>query len=309
MSGAASIPSAAQPDAHTSRNGTGADAWQHVDWRAHQRWVPIEGGRPVNVLDLGSGAPVVFVHGLGGSWPNWLHQLPAIATGWRTIALDLPGFGHSPMPAGPISIAGYARTVVAVMDALGISEAAIVGNSMGGEISAELAISHPDRAQRIVLVSPAGISTASLTARMALIRRAHPAVHSLNRWIAHNADTFARRPRLRNAALAAVAAERGHLDAAFAAEQIRGMGKPGFLDALEAITTHSQDLAERLPAISCPTLIVWGDKDPLIPVRDADVFGSRIPGSHKVIWENTGHVAMFERPNEFNALLEGFLSG
>ena len=176
MSGAASIPFAPYAGAQTSRNGTGADAWRHVDWCTHQRWVPVE-GRPVNVLELGSGAPVVFVHGLGGSWPNWLHQLPAIAAGWRTIALDLPGFGHSPMPADPISISGYAAAVTGAMDALGIPSATLVGNSMGGEISAELAISHPDRVQRIVLVSPAGISTAALTARMALIRRAHPAVH------------------------------------------------------------------------------------------------------------------------------------
>ena len=76
----------------------GRSPWLDVDWRAHQRWVEV-GGRAVNVIDLGSGPPVVFVHGLAGSWQNWLEQLPVLAEDHRVIALDLPGFGQSPMPS------------------------------------------------------------------------------------------------------------------------------------------------------------------------------------------------------------------
>lgn len=294
------------PGADTSAQGP--SPWLGVDWRRHQRWVQVN-DRPVNVIEMGSGEPVIFIHGLGGSWPNWLEQMPVISRDWRAIALDLPGFGHSPMPKDGVSIETYARTVVGLLDALGIATATMVGNSMGGEISAELAISHPDRVSKLVLVSPAGVSTGALKPRLPLIRRVHPALQVANRWLAANAETVARRPKLRYAALSAVASKPRHIPATFASEQLKGMGKPGFLPALESIVSHSQDLRDRLPAIDVRTLIVWGERDPLIPVKDADVFESQIDGAHKVVWQDTGHVAMFERGQEFNALLEGFLSG
>jgi pimeloyl-ACP methyl ester carboxylesterase len=280
--------------------------WVSVDWREHQRWVYVQ-GTPINVIDLGTGEPVIFIHGLGGSWPNWLEQLPVLCAGRRAIALDLPGFGASPMPVDPISIPGYATIVAGLMDALGIPSCAVVGNSMGGEISAELALAAPERVQRLVLVSPAGISTAAVRERLPLIRAAHPAVHALTRWLGTNADQVVRRPRARAAALSAVATKPRRIAPEFAAEQIRGMGKPGFLPALEAIVSHSQTLRERLPAIQAPTLVLWGEKDPVVPVRDAEVFASQIHGAQKVVWPDTGHVAMFERAAEFNALLDAFL--
>lgn len=280
--------------------------WVAVDWRKHHRWVQVQ-GRPVNVIDIGSGEPVLFIHGLGGSWPNWLEQLPVVSQGRRAIAFDLPGFGGSPMPAEAISIEGYARVVADLMDALRIPSAAIVGNSMGGEITAELAIGDPARVQRMVLVSPAGLSTAVLRRRLRLIRAVYPPINAVTGWLGTNADQFVRRPRLRAAALATVAAKPRRIAAEFAAEQIRGMGKPGFLPALEAISAHSQTLRERLHQVKCPTLVLWGEQDPVVPVRDADGFVEHIEDASKVVWQETGHVAMFERAAEFNALLEGFL--
>lgn len=281
--------------------------WAQIDWRSHQRWVHVDGA-PVNVIDIGSGDPVLLIHGLGGSWPNWLEQLPVLAATHRAIALDLPGFGASPMPPLPVTIPGYARTVAGLMDALDLPSAAIVGNSMGGEISAELALEAPERVQRMVLVSPAGVSTAHVARRLPAIRAAYPAVGALAAWVGSNADQVVRRPRLRAAALSLVAARPREIAAEFAAEQIRGVGKPGFMPALEALIAHSQTLRERLPDIGCPTLVVWGDRDPVVPVRDAEVFATQIPGARKVIWSQTGHVAMFERAAEFNALMQGFLA-
>jgi pimeloyl-ACP methyl ester carboxylesterase len=280
--------------------------WVQIDWRSHQRWVHVDGA-PLNVIDIGSGDPVLLIHGLGGSWPNWLEQLPVLSATHRVIALDLPGFGASPMPPLPVTIPGYARTIAGLMDALGIPSAAIVGNSMGGEISAELALQAPERVRRLVLISPAGVSTAHVARRLPAIRAAYPAVGALAAWVGANADQVVRRPRLRAAALSLVAARPREIAAEFAAEQIRGVGKPGFMPALEALIAHSQTLRERLPDIGCPTLVLWGDRDPVVPVRDAEVFASEIPGARKVIWSQTGHVAMFERAAEFNALLHGFL--
>ncbi len=285
----------------------GRSAWLDIDWREHQRWVLLD-GQPVNVIELGEGPPLVFVHGLSGSWPNWLEQLPVLAARHRVIAFDLPGFGHSPMPAEPISISGYARVLDRLLDTLAIDAAAVVGNSMGGFVGAELAIAFPQRVERLVLISAAGISTFNhrgAVRAVPVLQRAERIVAAYTAWMASKSDTVTRRPRLRDATLNVVARHPSRLPAALAAEQLRGAGKPGFMQALKANLDY--DFRERLAEIACPTLIVWGDSDRLITVRDADVFAELIPNSRKVILEDTGHVAMIERPSAFNALLEEFL--
>ena len=286
----------------------GRSPWRDVDWREHQRWVEVM-GRPVNVIDLGEGPPLVFVHGLSGSWPNWLEQLPVFAQRRRVIAMDLPGFGHSPMPAERITISGYARILDDLFGTLGLDAATLVGNSMGGFISAELAIAFPERVERLVLVSAAGISThgrGDVERVVPSLRRVERVLAAYTAWMAARSDTVARRPGLRNATFGLVTRHPSRLDAALVAEQLRGAGKPGFMQALQANLEYP--IRERLGEIACPTLIVWGDEDRLITVRDADVFEQLIPSSRKVIFENTGHMAMLERPAAFNALLEEFLS-
>ena len=135
----------------------GRSEWMDIDWTAHLRWVRVE-DRWMNVLDYGSGPPLIFIHGLSGCWQNWLENLPHFARDHRVIAVDLPGFGQSEMPAKEISISGYADTIDALMTELGIDSAPIIGNSMGGFIGAELAIQHPARLERLVLVAAAGLS-------------------------------------------------------------------------------------------------------------------------------------------------------
>jgi pimeloyl-ACP methyl ester carboxylesterase len=290
----------------------GRSPWLDIDWREHQRWVMVD-GRPVNVIELGgasaTGQPLVFVHGLSGSWQNWLEQLPVLAADHRVVALDLPGFGHSPMPAEPISISGYARMLDHLFDELQIDAAAVVGNSMGGFIGSELAIAFPQRVERLVLVSAAGLSTYDDPR----VRRAMPTLGLLEGAltagairVAGRADTLALRPRLRQAAMRVVVAHPERLPATLVAEQMRGAGKPGFMAAFASILDY--DVRERLPEIACPTLIVWGERDHLISVRDADVFAELIPNSRKVIFADTGHMSMLERPAAFNELLEDFLS-
>jgi 4,5:9,10-diseco-3-hydroxy-5,9,17-trioxoandrosta-1(10),2-diene-4-oate hydrolase len=281
--------------------------WRSVDWRRHQHWEIVE-GRAVNTIQLGAGPPLVFVHGLSGCWPNWLEQLAVFAADHRVIALDLPGFGHSPGEAGEVSMHGYAQLLETLLAQLGLERVTLIGNSMGGLIAAELAASFPQRAERLVLVSPAGISTY----RNRLTTRLMPAVTRLQQalalgaaWTASHADGLATRPRSRELVLAGVVAHPSRLPAPLAAEQLRGAGTDGFLSALEAILDF--DLRPRLALISCPTLIVWGTKDRLINVRDADRFAGAIPGARKVIYEDTGHMAMLEQPARFNALLREFI--
>jgi len=286
----------------------GRSAWLDIDWRSHQRWVRVE-DRWANVIEIGSGPPVVFVHGLGGSWQNWLENLPATAeAGYRAIAVDLPGFGASEMPREKISISGYGRWVDSLCDALGTGPVALVGNSMGGFIGCEVAIKFPPRVERLVLVSAAGITIEHQRndAVMGTLYRTERISKFLATWLAAHAEGLSTRPRLRKALLRFVMAHPDRLPGPLISEQVRGSGKAGFLPALEALTSYP--IRERLPEVACPALIVWGADDRLVPRGDADTFEELIPDSRKVVFEDTGHVAMLERPARFNRLVLDFLA-
>jgi pimeloyl-ACP methyl ester carboxylesterase len=116
----------------------GRSEWLDVDWQEHLRWVRVQ-ERWMNMVDMGpteSAAaapeePIIFIHGLSGCWQNWLEQIPHFARDRRVIAVDLPGFGQSEMPAEEISISGYADAIDALMDELDVETAQIVGNSPG----------------------------------------------------------------------------------------------------------------------------------------------------------------------------------
>jgi pimeloyl-ACP methyl ester carboxylesterase len=281
----------------------GRSEWLDVDWSAHQRWVTVA-GRPVNVIDIGSGDPLLLIHGLGGNWQNWLETIPFFARRYRVVVPDLPGFGASPMPAEKISIPGYAREMFEMMDALDIDSAAVVGNSMGGFIGIDMAIQAPVRVSKLVLVSAAGIAVEHQ--RREPVRTIARALTFVGARIASRADVVARRPRLRRLLLATAAAHPERLPAPLAAEQIRANGKPGWVGAFDALLSYR--IRGRLGEVRCPTLIVWGEEDRMVPVRDADEFERAIPGARKVIFPDTGHVAMLERPARFNAVMDEFLT-
>jgi pimeloyl-ACP methyl ester carboxylesterase len=295
------------PDAPGDYGPSGRSPWLDVDWRAHQRWVRVA-GRQANVIELGSGPPVVFIHGLSGSWQNWLEQLPVFARDHRVIAFDLPGFGSSEMPTEKISIAGYGRWVDTLLDQLGVQSAAIVGNSMGGFIGAEVAIQFPARVERLVLISAAGLTIENQipASLLTALRTLNAQLAFSTGWLASRSEALVRRPRSRELMFGIVAHRAGKLPGPLVAEQVRGSGKPGFVPALDALTRYP--IRDRLGDIACPTLIVWGTNDILVPARDADEFERLIPNARKVVWPETGHVAMLERPEAFNRLLAAFLA-
>ncbi len=318
------VASPSPPDLRRVYGPQGRSPWLDVDWRTHQHWTIVD-DTAINVVELGEGPALVFVHGLSGSWPNWLEQLPVFAVGrngdsglvpvspgfgHRVIALDLPGFGRSPMPpSGEVSIAGYADLIDALLEQMGVESATVVGNSMGGFISAELAIRHPRRVERLVLISPAGLSThrdPRILRYLPWVRRMERLAAAYGGWVASHSDAVARRPVLRNAFFGMIVPHPRQLPAALVAEQLRGAGKPGLVAATQAISDY--DLRPRLERIACPTLVVWGNRDRVISRRDLEVFAELIPGARKVMYEDTGHMSQLERPAEFNALLAEFLA-
>ncbi len=281
--------------------------WREVDWPAHQHKLSI-GGVSVNYADLGEQGdadPIVYVHGLGGQWQNWLENIPRFAQQRRVVALDLPGFGASEMPEEKITIGYYGRVVAELMDRLELGPSVVVGNSMGGYVSAELAIQRRELVERLMLVSAAGVSQMDVSKRPVIA--AAKAIALGTTMDVARLRAVSRRPVLRHAVLAFVARHPAGLKADLAFEGfMSGTGRPGFEPALRANLEY--DFRDRLPDIGCPVLIVWGEKDMIIPVRDADKFVELIDGSRKVVMEDTGHISMAERPVTFNDHLEEFLS-
>jgi pimeloyl-ACP methyl ester carboxylesterase len=277
--------------------------WQRVDWRRHLRRVSLPGAE-VNYVEIGEGEPILFLHGLSGCWQNWLENLPHCSRGRRAIALDLPGFGASPMPSWEIDMPAYGRLVHDFCEKLGIEGASVVGNSMGGFVAVEAATTGPARFSRLVLVSAAGILNtwnpeARATATAYAWKRFGPLVADRGAWIISH-------PHSRQAVLGPFMRYPNRLRADLLWEQMNGgMRCPGFGDALQAVIRR--DIRERLGTIELPTMIVWGQSDRVIPMAAALSYHRRIPHSRLEIFERTGHVPQLERPARFNALLDDFL--
>jgi pimeloyl-ACP methyl ester carboxylesterase len=292
------------PDDDYGRRGRAP--WLDVDWQAAQHRLEID-GREVNVCELGSGPVILWIHGLGASWQSWLENMPDFAADHRVVAMDLPGFGFSEMPREDISIEYYGRWTARLMDVLEIESAAVVGNSMGGFVGAELAIRAPERVQRLALVSPA-IFWQDLRRAQPLVQLARYSDAIVARALVRATDDIATRRRLRLAALASAGFRYPKaISDELAQEMVRSARRTdGFLPALEALADYP--LEEELPNISCPTLIVWGAHDQLVSVRDSERLEELIPGARREVFGRTGHVAMLERPERFNRLLRDFLA-
>lgn len=279
--------------------------WMRIDWRQHLHRVNLPGAEGVNYVEIGEGEPIVFVHGIAGCWRNFLENLPYFGRNYRAIALDLPGFGDSPMPSWEITMANYGRLIHDFCERLGIDRvAALVGNSMGGFIATEAVIQDPDRFDRLVLISAAGVSFAEwqgrpLDAAARIFKAAMPLMSGERR-------SYWTRPRGRKLAFGRVFRNPNGLRPELLAEQVRpGLQAPGFPDALTSIWGY--DTRERLPEIEIPTLITWGINDQIVPLEGALGYHRLIPKSRLELFERTGHLPQLERPARWNPLVEGFI--
>jgi pimeloyl-ACP methyl ester carboxylesterase len=285
--------------------------WLRIDWREHLHDVDVDGTR-VHYAEMGPPPDeqhplaIVFLHGLGGCWQNWLENIPHFAHSHRVLAPDLPGFGSSPVPDWEISIPRYGQLLLEFCDAVGVRDCVVVGNSMGGFIAAEAAIEQPDRFEKLVLVSAAGVSSARLrrqptqvAARM--LAAATPLLFKFQ------TRTF-RRKKARNAAWGGIFHSPGELPPELVWEFFSGGDRAeSFVDALASLAGY--DFLDRLEKVHVPTLIVWGAQDRVVPPADALGFEQRLKNSRLEVFDQTGHVPMAERPVRFNRVLERFLEG
>jgi len=283
-----------------ARDVVAAPLWMSVDWGRHVRQ-EVVAGRRMTWVDYGEGPAVVLVHGLGGSWQTWLENLPALARDHRVIAVDLPGFGGSePLPS-PGELSGHVDTLAELLDALRIDRALVVGHSMGGLVALLFAAAHIERLYALALVGSGGIVLGPR--RLAAIVRGFLLFNAVFKRPGV-ARAFARRPRLRHRLLALAVHDPSALSGRLAAEIIPLMAAPGFADAV----VSAARVAEHVPldAVTCPTLLVWGRQDRILPVARAEELAEALPDAHLEIIDRAGHCPMFERPAELNALLLAF---
>ncbi len=290
--------------------GVSDGRWLKINWAEHLRQVTVDsrlGETPVSYVELGEGPPILLVHGLGGSWRNWLENIPFLSDSNRVVALDLPGFGLSPMPEESISIAAYGDFLLRFADAVGLGpDTFLVGHSMGGFISTEAVTTDTDRFARLSLVSAAGISFATIngfrkSATAAIVKMIIPIAS------ARGHRNLARK-RLRAASFVTVIAHPTLIGPEILWElgSYATLHSPAFYEAAYALGGY--DNREALSDIEIPTQIVWGQQDRLVPVGAAYSYARRIRDSELSLVDDCGHMVQMERPARFNSEISRFAS-
>lgn len=276
-------------------------AWKAVNWSAHTNDATVR-GRRIRYADIGSGPAVILIHGQGGSWQWWLRILPTVARHGRIIAVDLAGFGESdPIDTDDV-FDEHVATIIGLLDHLGLAEAIIVGHSMGGLISLQVACDHPERVSGLLLTNAGG---AKISAHRLWLIVTGLRVFNIVFAIPWVPRVVAKSRWLRSALLAAAVHDRRSLSTALATEIIPRMAAPGFMRSLEAAAAAVNQVTPQ--AVTCPSLIVWGTQDRILPLSAGRSLASTIPDARFVPLEDVGHCAMVEAPDRFSQLLADFL--
>ncbi len=272
------------------------------------RYLNIHGHDVAYRMD-GSGPVVVLVHGIASSSETWGRVMPALAEHVTTVAPDLLGHGGSTKSAGDYSLGALASGIRDLMNELGHDRATLIGHSLGGGVVMQFAYQFPDRCERLVLVGSGGLGKEVAIHLRAL---SFPGVEYLV------APAF--NPRLQAAGAAVMGWFRkvGLQPASSFEEFWRGYGSLLDGDARRAFfhTLHSVvdpggqrvSAMNRLRLVSGrPTLIVWGDRDPIIPVRHAYEAHEAMPGSILHVLEGVGHFPQHDHPMRFVRIVLDFI--
>lgn len=252
-----------------------------------------------NYLEAGSGDPVLLIHGSGPgvtAYANWRLNIPELARHFRVLAPDMAGFGFS-QKTGHYGMAPWIEQLLGFLDALGLDRVSLVGNSFGGGLAVRLAVDHPDRVERLVLMGAVGV-VFPITEGLDFVWGYEPSVANMRRTL----DYFAY--------------DRGLVDDELAEVRYRASVGPGIHEAfasmfpaprqqwVESMAT-GEDLIRQIPH---ETLIVHGRDDRVIPPENAFRLHSLISRSELYMFGRCGHWTQIEWAEEFNELLIRFLS-
>jgi pimeloyl-ACP methyl ester carboxylesterase len=266
------------------------------------------GGVPIRYLMMGEGPPLVLLHALGESALDWQWVLPALARTHRVYAVDLPGFGYSAKPPAEYSPAFFTRFVGNYLNALGLEQAALVGNSLGGLIALRLALSEPARVAALGLIDSAGLGR---EVTYALRLPTLPGYGELAVAWGKTSLGAAQRAWLRVPLLF------GHperVPTKWIIEQTRIAQLPGFTEATLAALRAQVDLGgqrevlvDQLRHLEMPTLIIWGKRDRVFPYSQGQKAVSLLQQGSLELIPDCGHLPHIEQPDRFVAILHQFL--
>jgi pimeloyl-ACP methyl ester carboxylesterase len=259
---------------------------------------------------VGSGPPVLLIHGIGDNSGTWLKVIPELARRHTVIAPDLLGHGESAKPRADYAVAAYACGMRDLLSVLDVDRVTVVGHSLGGGVAMQFAYQFPERCERLVLVGSGGIGqevhpllrmAAAPGAELGLSVAASTPVRAMMRLAA---------PVLRSTGGMPFGPDFGYVLERYRALRHR-TARQAFLRTLRAgVDVHGQviTMLDRCYlAATLPTLIVWGRRDRVIPARHAHVAHEAIPGSRLEMFDRSGHFPHRDEPERFAAVVESFV--
>jgi pimeloyl-ACP methyl ester carboxylesterase len=266
-------------------------------------------GREIGYLGCGEGPVLLLIHGMAGTCENWRDVIEPLARHHTVIAPDLPGHGLSTGGPGDYSLGNLASGLRDLLLVLGHERATLVGHSLGGGISMQFAYQFPEMVERLALVSSGGLGL-----EVSPVLRA-AALPGADLFIAATANAGQKI----GSAIGRGLSKAGMRPAADVAEVARGYGslaepahRKAFLATLRSVVgTRGQSVSATdrfYLAEEVPMLILWGARDPIIPVRHGEDAHSALPGSKLEIFEGAGHMPQIEQPLRFIGVLERFLN-
>jgi pimeloyl-ACP methyl ester carboxylesterase len=264
-------------------------------------------GSRIAYLDHGTGQPVILVHGLGGSLWQWEYQQDWLARTHRVITLDLLGSGFSDKPDLDYTPAVLLDFFRGFMDALGIQRASLIGNSMGGGIVIGMALTYPERVDRLVLIDGLPDRVRDRTTSP-LIRRAIDSPIPV--WLIKLGNFLTGRGTTQSI-LQEIVYDRSLLTPAVIDRSTRNRARGDIIGPVMSLTRNlplwEESFAQRLGEIVQPTLILWGPEERIFPPQTGREVHARIRGSSFVIIPDAGHIPQWEQPQQVNQLIQEFL--
>ncbi|MFZ2326915.1 MAG: alpha/beta fold hydrolase [Rhodoferax sp.] len=261
----------------------------------------VANGITTNYHDIGTGFPVLLIHGSGpgvSAWANWRLTIPVLAVGRRVIAPDMVGFGFSERPQGMrYNMANWVAQAIGLLDALKIEQADLVGNSFGGGLALALAIRHPERVRRLVLMGAAGVSF-PITAGLDAVWGYQPSIANMRKLL----DIFAYDRNLVSDELAELrfnASIQPGFQEAFA-----GMFPEPRQNSVEALASREEDIR----ALPHETLVIHGREDQVLPLSNSLTLADWIDRSQLHVFGRCGHWTQIEHAARFTQLVGNFLA-
>ncbi len=242
---------------------------------------------------------VILLHGFGASLETWNAWANLLSDHFRVIRYDLPGFGLTgPDPTGEYTDARSVQVLLALMDRLGLARASIIGNSMGGKLAWTFAAEHPDRVDKLVLVSPDGFASPGFEygrkPRLSFVVRLLPYVLPAAMLRASLVPAYADKAMLTDA-----------LVTRYRDMMLAPGVRPDIIARMEQYVPENPEALLR--RITAPTLLIWGEKDGMIPFANAQDYLRAIPRSRLVSFPDLGHIPQEEAPARSLAPVRAFL--